>query len=118
MRIERELKKVWDNLQAKKSHLRDYLDEIHLSGIRGIDDLRVRFDYPVSVISGINCSGKSTLLFAAACAYKVPGAGIKDFVPSSLFPDYRPNKGNHQDERDIVTLSFEYTTPTGRRSMR
>ena len=118
MRIERELKKVWDNLQAKKSHLRDYLDEIHLSGIRGIDDLRVRFDYPVSVISGINCSGKSTLLFAAACAYKVPGAGIKDFVPSSLFPDYRPNKGNHQDRRDIVTLSFEYTTPTGRRSMR
>ena len=47
----------------------------------------------VSVIAGGNASGKSTVLFAATCAYKVPGAGVKDFVPSTLFPDYRPRLG-------------------------
>ncbi len=86
----RRLESLWENLQSKKLHTPHFLTEVLLEGIRGIDNLRVVFDYPVSVIAGGNASGKSTVLFAAACAYKVPGAGIKDFVPSTLFPDYRP----------------------------
>ena len=77
-------------MQGKKPHLPHFLAGVRLKGIRGIDDLRVVFDYPVSVIAGGNATGKSTVLFAAACAYKVPGAGVKDFVPSTLFPYYRP----------------------------
>ena len=76
------------------------------------------FDYPVSVIAGGNASGKSTVLFAAACAYKVPGAGVKDFVPSTLFPDYRPRRGGRGDEKREVVIEFDYSTPDGRRSMR
>ena len=87
------LKKLWPQFQGKKQHLPHHLDELRLWGIRGIHDLKVTFDYPVSVIAGGNPSGKSTVLFAAACAYKVPGAGVKDFVPSTLFPDYRPKHG-------------------------
>ena len=64
-----------------------FLSKIRLSGIRGIDGLQVSLDYPVSVIAGGNASGKSTVLFALACAYKVPGAGPKEYVPSTLFPD-------------------------------
>ena len=94
-----------------------FLDEIYLSGLRGIKDLRVKFSYPVSVIAGGNASGKSTVLFGAACAYKVPGAGIKDFVPSTLFPDYRPKHHGRTDARQLV-IEFEYSTPVGRRSMR
>lgn len=75
-------------------------------------------DYPVSVIAGGNASGKSTVLFAAACAYRVPGAGVKDFVPSTLFPDYRPRHGAREDEKREVIVEFDYTTPDGRRSMR
>ena len=89
-----------------------------IDGIRGIDELRVGFDYPVSVIAGGNASGKSTVLFAAACAYKVPGAGVRDFVPSTLFPDYRPNLGDRQDGRPRTTIEFQYTTPDGRHAMR
>ena len=97
--IERRFRDLWERLQGKKPHLPHFLAEIHLAGIRGIDDVRVVFDYPVSVIAGGNASGKSTVLFAAACAYKVPGAGVKDFVPSTLFPDYRPKLGGREDER-------------------
>ena len=89
-----------------------------IDGIRGINDLRVGFDCPVSVIAGGNASGKSTVLFAAACAYKVPGAGVRDFVPSTLFPDYRPSVGHRQDDRLETTIEFQYATPKGRRAMR
>ena len=87
-------------------------------GIRGLDNLRVLFDYPVSVIAGGNATGKSTVLFAAACAYKVPGAGIKDFVPSTLFPYYNPKLGARQDVLKRITLEFNYQTPDGMHAMR
>ena len=116
--MERRLRQLWDQLRGKKSHLPHFLSEIRLQGLRGIDGLQVEFDYPVSVIAGGNASGKSTVLFAAACAYKVPGAGVKDFVPSTLFPNYRPKLGGREDGRREIILDFEYSTPDGRRSMR
>ena len=116
--IEQRFKKIWGQLQGKKPHLPHFLSEIYLAGIRGIDDIRVRFDYPVSVIAGGNASGKSTVLFAAACAYKVPGSGVKDFVPSTLFPDYRPKLGDRSDGREEIVIEFDYSTPNGRQSMR
>ena len=116
--MERRLRQLWDQLQGKKPHLPHFLSEIRLQGLRGIADLRVQFDYPVSVIAGGNASGKSTVLFAAACAYKVPGAGVKDFVPSTLFPNYRPKLGGREDARSEIVLEFDYSTPDGRLSMR
>ena len=116
--IERRFAKLWQQLQGKKPHLPHFLTEVSIDGIRGIEDLRVGFDYPVSVIAGGNASGKSTVLFAAACAYDVPGAGVRDFVPSTLFPDYRPSVGHRQDGRPRTTIEFQYATPEGRRAMR
>jgi len=116
--MEARLKELWERLQGKKPHLPHFLTEIRLSGLRGIDNLRTVFDYPVSVIAGGNASGKSTILFAAACAYRVPGAGIKDFVPSTLFPDYRPKSGTREDQKREVIIDFDYGTPQGRQSMR
>ena len=116
--IERRLQKLSERLQGKKPHLPHFLEEVQLHGIRGIDNLRVTFDYPVSVIAGANGSGKSTVLFAAACAYSVPSAGVRDFVPSTLFPDYRPKVGERRDEREEALIHFDYSTPTGRMAMR
>ena len=116
--IERRFRKLWEDLQGKKPHLPHFLSEIRLRGIRGIDDLRVTFDYPVSVVAGGNASGKSTVLFAAACAYRVPGTSVKDFVPSTLFPDYRPKLGRRADDKGEVVIEFDYSTPDGRMAMR
>ena len=116
--IERRFSKLWQQLQGKKPHLPHFLAEVRIDGIRGIEDLRVVFDYPVSVVAGGNASGKSTVLFAAACAYKVPGAGVKDFVPSTLFPDYRPRVGEREDGRSETSLVFQYATPGGPAAMR
>ena len=115
--IENRLRRLWEQLQGKKPQMPHFLSEIQLDGIRGINHLRVGFDYPVSVIAGGNATGKSTVLFAAACAYKVPNAGPKDFVPSTLFPDYRPKLGGREDERPTITLQFDYSTSDGRLAM-
>ncbi len=116
--LERRFNDLWSNLQGKKSYMPHFLAGVSLKGIRGIDDLRVSFDYPVTVIAGGNATGKSTVLFAAACAYKVPGAGVKDFVPSTLFPYYRPKIGDRTDDMGEIILEFDYLTSDGRLSMR
>ena len=102
--IERRFRDIWQQLQGKKPHLPHFLTEVHLQGIRGIDDLRVVLDYPVSVIAGGNASGKTTVLFAAACAYRVPGAGCR--VPESgtscrrrCFPTIAPDTMDSRTRR-------------------
>ena len=116
--IQKKLQKVWRQLQGKKPQMPQFLALLRLRGIRGIQDLQVTLDYPVSVIAGENGSGKSTVLFAAACAYKVPGAGRRDFVPSSLFPDYSPKYGVYADDKSEATIDFDYATPEGYQAMR
>jgi len=119
MSVEQRLKSLWSRLQGKKPHMPHFLSEIRLDGIRGLEGVKVNFDYPVSVIAGANASGKSTVLFAAACAYNVPGAMPKDYVPSTLFPDYRPKTGGaRKDGRPNISLEYEYETPNGHLSMR
>ena len=113
------LKELWPRLQGKKPHMPHFLSQIRLNGIRGIENVKITFDYPVSVIAGVNASGKSTALFAAACAYNVPDAKRRDYVPSTLFPDYRPQTGgDRKDGRPAVRIEYEYETPKGHLSMR
>ena len=52
--IEKRLEELGRNLQGKKPHLPHFLSAIRLDGIRGFNNLRVPFDYPVSVIAGGN----------------------------------------------------------------
>ena len=116
--IQKKLQKMWMPLQGRKPHMAHFLAQLRLTGIRGIQDLRVALDYPVSVIAGENGCGKSTVLTAAACAYKVPGAGRRDFVPSSLFPYYRPKYGAYADRESNARIDFDYVTPEGYEAMR
>ena len=116
--IEEHLRSVWKQLRGRKPFFPHFLREVNLQGIRGIEDLQAPFDYPVTVIAGGNASGKSTLLFAAACAYRVPGAGPRDFVPSTLFPDYRPRAGERKDDSKVTVLGYDYSTPDGPYAMR
>ena len=116
--IEKRLWDLWDGLQGRKPHFRSFLHEVRIENLRGIADLRVAFNYPVSVIAGGNASGKSTVLFAAACAYKTHRTKSQRLAPSTLFPSHLPKSGEWRDERLAVTIDFDYSTPEGRLPMR
>ena len=85
--IRRNFTQVWDQLRAKKSQMVQFLESVQIKNLRGIHNLQVNFSYPVTVVAGPNGCGKSTVLFACACAYDVPGK--RDYSPVVLFPSLK-----------------------------
>ncbi|MBU2827132.1 MAG: ATP-dependent nuclease [Acidithiobacillus ferriphilus] len=83
-------------LQAKYSEKSRYsnfgpcLRKVHIHGFRGIYSIDLELDFPITVVSGLNGAGKSTIGQLAICAYKKPSTSvdykrqyIKDFFPIS-----------------------------------
>ena len=103
--IDNELKRVWDQLRGDKPHRQTFLEEIAIRNLRGITDLRVPLEFPVTVLAGENACGKSTVLFGCACAYKVPGADGKNYVPTALFPSFTDGK---MDAMNKAELEYAY----------
>jgi predicted ATPase len=80
-----------------------------IDGFRGISNLRLDFEYPITAISGTNGSGKSTIGQLAVCAYKQPSTNkkyrrryVKDFFPVSQL-DPSPFTTS-------ATVKFQYAT--------
>jgi hypothetical protein len=65
--------------KVKKQKYGEYLVGMQIHKIRGFSDKDINFEFPVTALIGSNGSGKSSILGAAACAYK----SIK---PSLFFP--------------------------------
>ena len=116
--ITRQLGEVWDALRANHAEWDCHLEEVRIKRLRGIEDLRVPFTYPVSVLAGPNGGGKSTVLFACATAYRVPGRNARDFTPGTLFPNFKDRlQGRLSDQLDRTELAFSYLHRGERMSM-
>lgn len=68
-----------------------FLTNLNIKGFRGLRDVEVHFKHPITVITGLNGAGKSTIGQLAVCAYKMPSTiseykrqYIKDFFPISV----------------------------------
>ena len=118
--IAKQLQEVWDALRANNRQRSNSLEEVRIRNLRGIGDLRVPFGYPVCVLAGPNGCGKSTVLFACACAYRLPDQrNPKEFVPSSLFPNFiSSQKTELNDSQAQTDLEFHYLYRGERLSMR
>ena len=107
--IARELREVWDALRASNGHREDALTAVRIRKLRGIWDIRIPLEYPVSVLAGPNGCGKSTVLFACACAYRVPGESPRDFTPGNLFPNFTSRQqAVSSDAPQQTELEFQY----------
>jgi predicted ATPase len=106
-------KKLMSKFQGKNlySNFGAIIKSMTIEGFRGISDLRLDFEYPITAISGTNGSGKSTIGQLAVCAYKQPQNNlrykrryIKDFFPVSQL-DPSPFSSN-------ASVKFQYATNT------
>ena len=113
--IDKELRAVWDALRGSRPHRENFLEEINVRKMRGIKDLRVPFDYPVTVLAGENACGKSTVLFGCAAAYKSPSSTIRANVPSTLFPNF---SHNGTDNMEGIELEYAYIDKGQRMNMK
>lgn len=71
--------------KVKESKYGHYLRRVRLTKVRAFQDQRVDFDFPVTALIGTNGGGKSTILGAAAIAYKAVRPAI--FFPKSFIGD-------------------------------
>ncbi len=67
------------------------INKMKINGFRGINNFEINFDFPITAISGLNGSGKSSICQIASCAYKEPEESLsyqryylKDFFPVSV----------------------------------
>ena len=116
--LDASLRRTWDSLRAKKQVQDDFLNEVRLRSRRGIRNLPVAFDYPVSVIAGANGCRKSTVLFACAAAYVAAGRSARTYRPAALFPGFTDGgEGGFVDEAGETGLEFCYLAAGVRYSM-
>ena len=118
MVFKKQFEKEWEVLRSMRRSFPQFLEAVSINNLRGIKELKVDFDFPVSVLFGANACGKTTILQACACAYNVPDTGVKDFVPSTLFPMLRNNsKPSYSDTSSSITLGFDYVLNNDRSHM-
>lgn len=87
------------------------LTKIDIKGFRGISDLSLNIEFPITAISGMNGTGKSTIGQILICAYKstqvvnnLKRYYIKFFFPVSV-ADPNPFKAD-------ATVKYYYASPT------
>ncbi|WP_082152448.1 ATP-dependent nuclease [Candidatus Rhodobacter oscarellae] len=61
------------------------LEWLEIKNIRGWEEQRIDFDFPIVAIVGENGSGKSTILQSAACSFRNQGGA--NYFPTEFFPE-------------------------------
>ncbi|WP_394539815.1 AAA family ATPase [Lysobacter enzymogenes] len=89
-----------------------YLKSVRLTKVRGFSGAEVSFDFPVTALVGPNGGGKSTVLGAAACAYKEIKPGT--FFPKSSIGDNSMSEWSI--EYEVVDRVVNASSPILRRS--
>lgn len=100
------------------------LRSLRIQGFRGLADLTVDFDFPVTAISGLNATGKSTIGQIAVCAYKKPATAQKygryyvaNFFPVSILdptPFTEDARSTYQYETDVPDAPQDVTVSRAR----
>lgn len=91
---------------ANKNVFPLFVKALHFIQFRGVKDLEVKFRHPISVISGENRSGKTSILMALACSHenfkkRQVNSGILSRQTWSSLMKFSPH--------DVQTSDWEYT---------
>lgn len=88
---------------------------IHIKGFRGINDLTIDVESPITAISGLNGTGKSTIAQLATCAYKKPSTAAKEYKRYSISNYFPVSKADPKPFADNASVEYKYLTNTEER---
>lgn len=102
---DRELRKWFQN-DFSNSQLRRI--EVTTGNIRGVSNLELKINYPITAIAGRNGSGKSTVLALACCAYHNTKSGFKASNRKQTYYTYADFFIQHSEEVSPEGIAIEY----------
>jgi predicted ATPase len=97
---------AWFDKDNSKATLLGF--EIVAGQLRGLGNLNLRFKYPLTVISGKNGTGKSTLLACVACAFHNTGGGFKTLSRRSTYYTFSDFFIQASEEEPLAFLNLRY----------
>lgn len=84
-RVHRKLSSQWES-QNRYSNFGPVLCKYTIKGFRGITDLTLDLEFPITALSGLNGTGKSTFCQLASCGYRKSENSDKRFYVRDFFP--------------------------------
>lgn len=106
-------KKELQKLFSKKSRYSNFgaaIAKLKVKGFRGISDITLEIESPITAISGLNGTGKSTLAQLATCAYKKPITETKEYKRQNISNYFPVSKADPKPFLDNAAIEYNYFT--------
>jgi predicted ATPase len=108
-------KKELQKLFSKKDRYKNFgptIAHLKIQGFRGIEDLEINIESPITAISGLNGTGKSTVAQLCTCAYRKP-ITESDQYKRHIIANYFPvSKADPKPFKDDASIEYDYVTAT------
>ena len=82
--------------------------QIAMGQLRGLENLKIHFRYPITAISGKNGTGKSTILACAACAFHNGATGFKTLNRKRAYYTFSDFFVQTSEEEPLAYLQLRY----------
>ncbi|MCV2364878.1 AAA family ATPase [Paucibacter sp. DJ1R-11] len=91
------------------------LAKIIIRGFRGLDELSLSIESPITAISGLNGTGKSTVAQLATAAYKKPVTESEKYKRHIIANYFPVSKADPKPFRDDASIEYQYFTASPER---
>lgn len=108
-------KKELQKLYSKKTRYSNFgaaIASMRIQGFRGIADITINIESPITAISGLNGTGKSTIAQLATCAYKKPVTESKEYKRQNISNYFPVSKADPKPFFDGASVEYQYLTNT------
>jgi len=107
----KELQKLFSR-KTRYSNFGAAIASIHVKGFRGVNDLTIDIESPITAISGLNGTGKSTIAQLATCAYKKPVTEAKEYKRQNISNYFPVSRADPKPFAEDASVEYKYLTNT------
>jgi len=105
----KELQKMFSS-REKYSNFGPALSSVTIHGFRGIENLTIDIESPITAITGLNGTGKSTIAQLCICGYKKPKTESKKYSRQYIAKYFPASKADPNPFLDDASVNYSYLT--------